>query len=58
MAVCMHEKVFTNAVSVSQEMHLGRIKALRKELDYLKETEWKYQPVDKYIGQSSEKMYH
>lgn len=51
VAACLNEIVHTNASVNTQEMHQHRIKALRKKLEYLKETEWKYQPVDKYIGQ-------
>lgn len=46
------EVVRTNAENSLQEIHQSRIKTLRKELDYIKETNWKYEPVDKYIGQS------
>lgn len=38
-----------------QEIHQNRIKSLRKELDFIKETEWKYEPTDIYIGQCSQK---
>jgi RNA helicase armi len=31
---------------VNRELHQKRIQNLRKELDYLKATEWKYQSVD------------
>ena len=31
--------------------HNKRMKMLRKELDYLQSTAWKYQSIDKYIGQ-------
>ncbi|RZF35673.1 hypothetical protein LSTR_LSTR014289 [Laodelphax striatellus] len=34
-----------------QEALQKRLGNLRKELDYLQETAWKYQPIDKYIGQ-------
>lgn len=29
-----------------KELHAKRVQSLRKELDYLKATEWKYQPID------------
>lgn len=29
-----------------QALHAKRVQSLRKELEYLKSTEWKYQPVD------------
>ena len=45
------EIVRTNAGQSLQDMHQNRIKNLRKELDYLKDTEWKYESIDKYIGQ-------
>lgn len=40
------EVVRTNAESGLQEMHQARIKLLRKELDFIKETNWKYSSVD------------
>ncbi|CAH2008310.1 unnamed protein product [Acanthoscelides obtectus] len=51
-AVRCYEIVNTNAEGSIQDMHQNRIKSLRKELEYLKETSWKYDPIDKYIGQS------
>lgn len=44
------EIVRTNAEGGLQEIHQTRIKSLRKELDYLKETNWKFESIDKYIG--------
>lgn len=35
-----------------KELHLKRVQSLRKELDYLKATEWRYQPIDRYLDQS------
>ena len=32
---------------INLELHQKRVQNLRKELEYLKETDWKYQPVDK-----------
>lgn len=32
-----------------RELHLKRVQSLRKELDYIKATEWRYQPIDRYI---------
>lgn len=32
-----------------KELHIKRIQSLRKELDYLKATEWRYQPIDRYV---------
>lgn len=40
------EVVRTNAESGLQEMHQAKIKLLRKELDFIKETNWKYSSVD------------
>lgn len=48
-----HEMVKINCTQTFQELHQTRIKNLRKELDHLKETEWKYEPIDKYLGLSS-----
>lgn len=50
-AAMMHEIVKVNAALASQEMHQNRIKMLRKQTEYLKETEWKYEPVVKFLGQ-------
>lgn len=30
-----------------KELHIKRVQSLRKELDYLKDTEWRYQPIDR-----------
>ncbi|XP_055689637.1 uncharacterized protein LOC129793553 [Lutzomyia longipalpis] len=38
--------------SLQLETHAKRLHNLRKELSYLKKTEWKYDPIDKLIGQS------
>lgn len=46
-----YEIVRSNATQSLQDIHQNKIKTLRKELDYLKETEWKYDPIEKYIGQ-------
>lgn len=32
-----------------KELHIKRVQSLRKELDYLKGTEWRYQPIDRYF---------
>ncbi|KOC69224.1 putative RNA helicase armi [Habropoda laboriosa] len=32
-----------------RELHLKRVQSLRKELDYIKATEWRYQPIDRYM---------
>lgn len=50
-AAIYYEVVRSNAGQAIKDMHNERIKALRKELDYLKETEWKFSNIDKYIGQ-------
>lgn len=50
-AALMHQIVNISVPIASQEIHQERIKMLRKELEYLKETEWKYENIDKYIGQ-------
>lgn len=36
---------------VQQENHLNRLQKLRKELNHIKETDWQYEPIEKYIGQ-------
>lgn len=48
-----NERIIIGCAQTMQESHQARIKALRKELDYLKDTEWKYEPIDKYMGQST-----
>ncbi|XP_055914593.1 uncharacterized protein LOC129947874 isoform X2 [Eupeodes corollae] len=35
----------------TKENHLKRLQNLRKELNYLKETEWMYDPLEKRAGQ-------
>lgn len=32
-----------------KDLHTKRVQSLRKELDYLKATEWRYQPIDRYV---------
>lgn len=36
---------------LKKEEHEKRIRDLRKQLEYLVDTNWKYSPVEKYIGQ-------
>lgn len=36
-----------------RELHLKRVQSLRKELDYIKATEWRYQPVDRYMDRNN-----
>lgn len=33
---------------LENELHVKRVQSLRKELEYLKVTEWRYQPIDGY----------
>lgn len=33
---------------LEKELHAKRVTSLRKELEYLKATEWRYQPIDGY----------
>lgn len=35
-----------------QENHLRRLHNLRKELNHIKDTEWRYEPIEKFVGQS------
>lgn len=35
---------------LERDAHQKRLKQLRKELDYLQNTAWKYQPIENYIG--------
>lgn len=37
---------------LQMESHEKRVVALRKELDVLKSTDWQYDPIEKYIGQT------
>ncbi|XP_063603048.1 uncharacterized protein LOC134779016 isoform X1 [Penaeus indicus] len=37
--------------SLKKEEHEKRTKDLRKQLEYIADTNWKYLPVEKYIGQ-------
>ena len=36
---------------VDKEEHDNRLKDLRKQLEYIADTNWKYSPIEKYIGQ-------
>lgn len=38
--------------SMKIETHMKRLSNLRKELTYIKNTDWKYDPVEKQVGQS------
>ncbi|XP_055703321.1 uncharacterized protein LOC129801909 [Phlebotomus papatasi] len=38
--------------SLQLENHMKRLQNLRKELSYIKKTEWQYDPIDKLIGQA------
>lgn len=37
--------------SLKKEEHEKRTRDLRKQLEYIADTNWKYSPVEKYIGQ-------
>lgn len=37
--------------TLDKDAHQKRIKQLRKELEYIQNTAWKYQHIDTYIGQ-------
>ncbi|PBC31819.1 RNA helicase armi [Apis cerana cerana] len=41
-----------------RELHLKRVQSLRKELDYIKATEWRYQPIDRYMDRNSDRVYY
>lgn len=43
--------VQTSQEEIEQELHQNRMRELRKELQYLEDTAWKYEPIEKYIGQ-------
>ncbi|XP_053684702.1 uncharacterized protein LOC128734497 [Sabethes cyaneus] len=34
------------------ENHVKRLQNLRKELNYIKETDWQYETMDKFFGQN------
>lgn len=34
------------------ENHMKRISNIRKELVHIKNTDWQYDPIEKYIGQA------
>ncbi|GLG97998.1 Uncharacterized protein GBIM_04639 [Gryllus bimaculatus] len=38
-------------LQMQRDAHNKRMKLLRKELDYIQVTAWKYPVIDKYIGQ-------
>lgn len=37
---------------VNEELQTARMIELRKSLNYIKETEWQYEPIEKLIGQA------
>lgn len=37
---------------VNEELQAARMVELRKALNYIKETEWQYEPIEKLIGQA------
>ncbi|OAD54050.1 putative RNA helicase armi [Eufriesea mexicana] len=41
-----------------RELHLKRVQSLRKELDYIKATEWRYQPIDREPDEISNVIAH
>lgn len=45
------ETVRVQSKQAEQELHQERMVYLRKVLDYVKESDWQYEPIDKYIGQ-------
>ena len=45
------DDVSKSLASVAKEEHQRRMKALRKELDYLDKTAWQFEPIDKLLGQ-------
>lgn len=45
------EAIDKNTTQIDKEAHLKRLKILRKELDYLQNTSWKYASVDNFMGQ-------
>lgn len=41
-----------NIASLQIDAHKKRLRKLRKELNYLQETSWKYQNIEKILGQN------
>lgn len=41
----------TDLLTFQREEHEKRLKAIRKELDWISSTQWMYTPIDKLIGQ-------
>lgn len=37
---------------VNEELQAARMIELRKALNFIKETEWQYEPIEKLIGQA------
>lgn len=37
-----------------EEQHAARMHELRKSLDYIKQTEWMYEPIDKLLGEKKQ----
>ncbi|KAK3861404.1 hypothetical protein Pcinc_032628 [Petrolisthes cinctipes] len=44
------QNVESSLSALKREEHEKRLRDLRKELDYITDTDWKYSPVEKYIG--------
>ncbi|KAK4305674.1 hypothetical protein Pmani_022439 [Petrolisthes manimaculis] len=44
------QNVESSLSALKREEHDKRLRDLRKELDYITDTDWKYSPVEKYIG--------
>lgn len=48
----LEHSVDHNIVSLHVESHQKRLKKLRKELNYLQDSAWKYQSIEKILGQN------
>lgn len=46
----LYTEVGENTLQI--ENHVKRMQALRKEINYVNNTDWNYEPIEKLIGQS------
>lgn len=46
-----HQELDKAHEQMKREEHEKRLKAIRKELDWISSTQWMYTPIDKLIGQ-------
>lgn len=48
-----NEMVYVNALQCHEEAHQNRLKSLREELEYLKNTAWQYEAIWKHTADNT-----